>query len=177
MSRVGRSPVAIPKGVTIAVSGRDVTAKGKVGQLSLTLAEGVSVEVADDQIVVKPRDMSKQGRMIWGLSRNLIKNMVNGVADGYKVDLEINGVGYRAAVQGNTLTLQLGFSHDIIFPIPEGIAIKCDKPTSVSVFGADRRLVGQVAANIRAMRKPEPYKGKGIKYAKEIVRRKEGKKK
>jgi len=177
MSRVGRSPVAIPKGVTVQVAGRNVTAKGKVGQLSVTLAEGVGVEIANDEVVVKPRDMTKQGKMIWGLSRNLIKNMVHGVAEGYRIDLEINGVGYRAAVQGKTLNLQLGFSHDIVFPIPEGIAIKCDKPTSISVSGADRHLVGQVAANIRAMRKPEPYKGKGIKYERETIRRKEGKKK
>ena len=177
MSRVGKSPVAIPKGVTVEIAGRNVTAKGKLGQLSVTLDEDVSAEVADGRVLVKPRDLSKRSRMVWGLSRNLIKNIVKGVGEGYRINLEINGVGYRAAVQGKTLNLQLGFSHDINFPIPEGITIKCEKPTAISVAGADRRLVGQTAANIRALRKPEPYKGKGIKYETETIRRKEGKKK
>jgi len=177
MSRVGRAPVPIPQGVTVAISGQDVTAKGKTGELSMTLAEEVTAEVKDNEVVVKPRETSKRGRAVWGLSRNLVKNLVQGVGEGFKVNLEINGVGYRAAVQGKSLNLQLGFSHEVNFPIPEGIAIKCEKPTAISIFGADRHLVGQVAANIRALRPPEPYKGKGIKYGTETVRRKEGKKK
>ena len=177
MSRVGKSPVAIPKGVTVEIAGRNVTAKGKLGQLSVTLDDEVSAELADDSIVVKPKDLSKRSRMVWGLSRNLVKNIVTGVGEGYQINLEINGVGYRAAVQGKNLNLQLGYSHDITFPIPEGITIKCEKPTAISIAGADRRLVGQTAANIRELRKPEPYKGKGIKYANETIRRKEGKKK
>lgn len=177
MSRVGKAPVAVPKGVTVEIAGRNVTARGKLGQLSVTLDEEVSAELADDRIVVKPRDLSKRSRMVWGLSRNLIKNIVKGVGEGYQINLEISGVGYRAAVQGKNLNLQLGYSHDIIFPIPEGITIKCEKPTAISIAGADRRLVGQTAANIRALRKPEPYKGKGIKYENETIRRKEGKKK
>ena len=177
MSRVGKSPVSIPQGVTVAVSGQNVSAKGKAGQLSMTLGDEVSAEVKDNQIIVTPRETTKRGRMIWGLSRNLVKNLVKGVAEPFKINLEINGVGYRAAVQGKSLNLQLGFSHDVIFPIPEGITIKCDKPTAIAISGSDRHLVGQVAANIRALKKPEPYKGKGIKYETETIRRKEGKKK
>ena len=177
MSRVGRTPVSIPQGVTVAITGQNVTAKGKTGQLALTLSDEVSAEVKDGEVLVNPRDNTKRGKMIWGLSRNLVKNMINGVATGFRKDLEINGVGYRAAVQGKNLNLQLGFSHDVVFPIPEGITIKCDKPTSISISGADRHMVGQVAANIRALKKPEPYKGKGIKYDTETIRRKEGKKK
>ncbi|HLF59087.1 MAG TPA: 50S ribosomal protein L6 [Alphaproteobacteria bacterium] len=177
MSRVGRAPVAIPEGVTVAITGQNVIATGKGGRLSMILGEEVSAEVKDGKVVVTPREMTKRGRMVWGLSRNLVKNLVTGVAEGFKVNLEINGVGYRAALQGKNLNLQLGFSHDVIFPIPEGITIKCDKPTAISISGADRHLVGQVAANIRALKKPEPYKGKGIKYETETVRRKEGKKK
>ena len=177
MSRVGISPVKIPKGVTVQVADKKVTAKGKLGELSVTLWDEVSAELKDDRVVVKPKDLSKRSRMIWGLSRNLIKNIVKGVGEGYSIGLEINGVGYRAAVQGKSLNLQLGYSHDINFPIPPGITIKCDKPTSITVSGADRHLVGQTAANIRALRKPEPYKGKGIKYETETIRRKEGKKK
>lgn len=167
----------IPQGVTVQIADRTVTAKGKLGQLSVTLDEEVTAELKDERVLVTPRDMSKRSRMVWGLSRNLIKNIVKGVGEGYTLGLEISGVGYRAAVQGKSLNLQLGYSHDINFPIPEGITIKCEKPTSITVFGADRRLVGQTAANIRALRKPEPYKGKGIRYATETIRRKEGKKK
>ncbi|MGB8276032.1 MAG: 50S ribosomal protein L6 [Alphaproteobacteria bacterium] len=177
MSRVGKNPVAVPDGVTVQIAGRTVSAKGKGGQLSLTLDEDVSAELKDNRIWVKPIQETKRARMIWGLSRNLIKNMVTGVSEGFRVNLEVSGVGYRAAVQGNKLNLQLGYSHDIEFPIPPGITIKCEKPTSITVQGADRHQVGQVAANIRAFRRPEPYKGKGIKYDYEVVRRKEGKKK
>ena len=177
MSRVGRSPVSIPQGVTVAITGQNVTAKGKTGQLALTLSDEVSAEMKDGQVLVNPRDTTKRGRMIWGLSRNLIKNMINGVATGFRKDLEINGVGYRASVQGKNLQLQLGFSHDVLYPIPAGIQIACEKPTMIAITGIDKQLVGQVAAEIRGYRPPEPYKGKGVKYAGEYVRRKEGKKK
>jgi large subunit ribosomal protein L6 len=177
MSRIGKHPVAVPNGVTVQIDGQTVRAKGKIGELSMTLDDDVTAEIKDNEVWVKPTEESKRARMIWGLSRNLIKNMVAGVSQGFKVNLEVVGVGYRAAVQGNKLNLQLGYSHDVEFPIPPGITIKCEKPTSISVFGADRQQVGQVAANIRAFRKPEPYKGKGIKYESEVVRRKEGKKK
>jgi large subunit ribosomal protein L6 len=177
MSRVGKNPVALPAGVTVEVSGDRVSTKGKLGQLSMMLSADVSVAVEKGVVVVKPRDESKRSRMMWGTTRNLIVNMVNGVSKGYTTNLEINGVGFRAQVQGKELNLQLGYSHDIKYPIPEGISIKCEKPTAISVSGADRQKVGQVAAEIRAFRPPEPYKGKGIKYEAETVRRKEGKKK
>jgi large subunit ribosomal protein L6 len=177
MSRIGKYPVPVPSGVTVQIDGRTVNAKGKVGQLSLTLDDEVEVEMKDNQVWVKPTEESKRAKMVWGMSRNLIRNMVHGVEKGYEINLDVIGVGYRAAVQGNTLNLQLGFSHDVAFPIPEGITIKCARPTQITVSGADRQQVGQVAANIRAFRKPEPYKGKGIKYEDEVVRRKEGKKK
>ena len=177
MSRVGKNPVKVPSGVTVNVSGQEVTAKGKLGQLSMVLSKDVEALLDGDSVLVKPRDESKRSRMLWGMTRNMIRNMVNGVATGYTVNLEINGVGYRAAVQGKVLNMQLGYSHDINYPIPEGIAIKCEKPTAISISGADRQKVGQVAAEIRGYRKPEPYKGKGIKYDNETVLRKEGKKK
>jgi len=177
MSRVGKNPVKVPSGVTVNVSGQEVTAKGKLGQLSMILSKDVEALLDGDSVLVKPRDESKRSRMLWGMTRNMIRNMVNGVATGYTVNLEINGVGYRAAVQGKVLNMQLGYSHDINYPIPEGIAIKCEKPTAISISGADRQKVGQVAAEIRGYRKPEPYKGKGIKYDDETVLRKEGKKK
>jgi large subunit ribosomal protein L6 len=177
MSRVGKNPVKVPSGVTVNVSGQEVTAKGKLGQLSMILSKDVEALLDGDSVLVKPRDESKRSRMLWGMTRNMIRNMVTGVATGYTVNLEINGVGYRAAVQGKVLNMQLGYSHDINYPIPEGITIKCDKPTAISISGADRQKVGQVAAEIRGYRKPEPYKGKGIKYDDETVLRKEGKKK
>ena len=177
MSRVGKNPVKVPSGVTVNVSGQEVTAKGKLGQLSMAFAPDVALSVDGDKVWVKPRDESKRSRMMWGMARNQINNMVNGVATGYTVNLEINGVGYRAAVQGKKLNMQLGYSHDINYEIPDGITIKCEKPTAISVSGADRQKVGQVAAEIRGYRKPEPYKGKGIKYDTETILRKEGKKK
>ncbi|MFN4284157.1 MAG: 50S ribosomal protein L6 [Alphaproteobacteria bacterium] len=177
MSRVGKNPVKVPSGVTVNVSGQEVTAKGKLGQLSMVVSKDVETSLDGDKVWVKPRDESKRSRMLWGMTRNMINNMVNGVATGYTVNLEINGVGYRAAVQGKVLNMQLGYSHDINYPIPEGISIKCDKPTAISISGADRQKVGQVAAEIRGYRKPEPYKGKGIKYDTETILRKEGKKK
>ena len=177
MSRVGKNPVKVPSGVTVNVSGQEVTAKGKLGQLSMAFAPDVELSLDGDKVWVKPRDESKRSRMMWGMARNQINNMVKGVATGYTVNLEINGVGYRAAVQGKKLNMQLGYSHDINYAIPDGITIKCEKPTAISISGADRQQVGQVAAEIRAYRRPEPYKGKGIKYDTETILRKEGKKK
>ena len=177
MSRVGKNPVKVPSGVTVNVSGQEVTAKGKLGQLHKVFGPDVALSLEGDQVWVKPRDESKRARMMWGTARNMINNMVTGVATGFTVNLDINGVGYRAAVQGKKLNMQLGYSHDINFEIPEGITIKCEKPTAISIFGADRQKVGQVAAVIRGYRKPEPYKGKGIKYVTETILRKEGKKK
>jgi large subunit ribosomal protein L6 len=143
----------------------------------MVVSKDVEALLDGDSVLVKPRDESKRSRMLWGMTRNMIRNMVTGVATGYTVNLEINGVGYRAAVQGKVLNMQLGYSHDINYPIPEGITIKCEKPTAISISGADRQKVGQVAAEIRGYRKPEPYKGKGIKYDHETILRKEGKKK
>lgn len=177
MSRIGKTPVLLPDGVTVNVAGQEVTAKGKLGQLSVTLNEAVLAELDGNQVWVKPRDDSKRSQTMWGLSRTLVNNLVVGVSEGFKVNLEINGIGYRAAVQGNNLNLQLGYSHDINFPIPEGITVKCSRPTAIEISGTNRQKVGQVAAEVRAFRKPEPFKGKGIRYAGEYVRRKEGKKK
>ncbi|HUC71101.1 MAG TPA: 50S ribosomal protein L6 [Stellaceae bacterium] len=177
MSRIGKNPVAVPSGVDVQLTGRTLTAKGGLGTLSLVVSNAVSASIADGAITIAPADDSKQSRAMWGTTRALVNNMVTGVSKGFSVGLEINGVGYRAAVQGNTLNLQLGYSHDIPFPIPADVKIACERPTVISVTGADRQRVGQVAAEIRAFRPPEPYKGKGIRYAGEMVRRKEGKKK
>jgi len=177
MSRVGKNPVAVPTGVTVAVDGRMVTAKGKLGELKLKLSDQVTAKMQDGKLVCAPVNDSKKARMQWGTTRNLVRNMVQGVSQGYKKGLEINGVGYRAAVQGKVLQLQLGYSHDVNFPIPEGIQIKCEKPTSITITGHDKQKVGQVAAEIRSFRGPEPYKGKGVKYENETILRKEGKKK
>jgi len=177
MSRVGKNPVAIPAGVNVEVSSGKVSAKGKLGALSIGLSSDVTVKVENGQVLVQPVGSSKKARMMWGTTRNLVRNMVNGVATGFSKSLEINGVGYRAAVQGKELILQLGFSHEVKYPIPEGITIKAEKPTALTISGADRQKVGQVAAEIRSYRGPEPYKGKGIKYESETILRKEGKKK
>ena len=177
MSRVGKHPVVIPQGVNVDVAGQTVTAKGKLGTLKLVVGQDIAAAVKDGKVTVTPRVETKRARMQWGTARALINNMVKGVSEGYRVGLEINGVGYRAAVQGKTLNLQLGFSHEVNFPIPEGIKVTCEKPTSVAIAGADRQQVGELAAKVRSFRKPEPYKGKGIKYETETIRRKEGKKK
>jgi large subunit ribosomal protein L6 len=177
MSRIGKKAVAIPKGVTVSVSGQEVKAKGPKGELSVSLVAGVSAKVEGAEVVVAPRESTRELRAMWGLSRTLVQNLVTGVSRGYSEALEINGVGYRAQVQGKTLQLQLGYAHDIAFSIPPGIEIKCEKPTSITVSGIDKQKVGQVAAEIRAFRPPEPYKGKGVKYAQETIFRKEGKKK
>src|SRR5579883_3231548 len=173
MSRIGKYPVTIPQGVTVELAGQTLTCKGKLGTLKLPLSPEVAATVQDGKVVVKPKSDTKRARMHWGTMRALINNMVNGVAKGFTKNLEIEGVGYRAAVQGKNLVLQLGYSHDVTFPIPSDIKITCEKPTSISITGADRRQVGQIAAVIRSFRKPEPYLGKGIRYATETIRRKE----
>jgi large subunit ribosomal protein L6 len=177
MSRIGKNPVAVPSGVTVDVAGQRVTAKGKLGQLSVDLGGEIEIGREGDVVWVKPRGDGPRARTMWGTARALIQNMVVGVNQGFTTNLEIVGVGYRAAVEGKTLVLQLGYSHEIRYPIPEGITVRCERPTMIAVSGADRQKVGQVAAEIRGYRKPEPYKGKGIKYANEYILRKEGKKK
>lgn len=177
MSRVGKHPVTLLQGVTAEVKGAKIDVKGKLGHLSADLPPEVDVKVADGKVTVTPRSESQRARMMWGTVRNNINNMVKGVAEGFKQVLEIEGVGFRAAMQGKDLVLQIGFSHEVKYAVPEGITIKAEKPTLISITGFDRQKVGQVAAEIRAMKKPEPYKGKGIKYQGERIRRKEGKKK
>jgi large subunit ribosomal protein L6 len=177
MSRVGKYPVTVPSGVTVEIANRILKAKGKLGELSLRLNDEVDAKLEDGKVVVTPRSETKRARTLWGTTRAHVNNMVGGVSKGFSKTLEINGVGYRAQVQGKNLQLQLGFSHDVIYPIPAGVTIKCEKPTQITISGADRQRVGQVAAEIRAFRKPEPYKGKGIKYDNERILRKEGKKK
>jgi large subunit ribosomal protein L6 len=177
MSRIGKKPIALPKGVTATVEGRTVKVKGPKGELKVNLVDQVDAVVSADGVTVSPKAGAEHGRQMWGLSRTLVNNLVVGVTQGFTQKLEINGVGYRAAVQGKNLQLQLGFSHDVAYPIPEGISIACEKPTMIAVSGIDKQLVGQVAAEIRSYRPPEPYKGKGVKYAEEYILRKEGKKK
>ena len=177
MSRIGKVPVAIPDGVNVTLDGRSVTAKGPKGEMSMTLVDEVLAKLDDDGLTVAPRDKSKRSRSMWGMSRTMVRNLVEGVSNGFTVKLEINGVGYRAAVKGKTLNLQLGYSHDIDYPIPDGVEIKCPTQTEIEISGTDKQKIGQVAAEIRAWRKPEPYKGKGVKYADEYIFRKEGKKK
>ncbi len=177
MSRVGKYPVPIPDGVQVAIAGRSLSAKGRRGELRLDLADDVEVKVEGKLVTVAPRDGERRARMMWGTTRALVANMVRGVSAGYERSMEITGTGFRAAVQGQNLVINLGFSHDVVYPIPQGIKISCEKPTSIKVEGIDKRLVGQVAAEIRGYRPPEPYKGKGVRYSDEVIRRKEGKKK
>ena len=177
MSRVGKYPVEIPQGVQVALSGDLLTVKGKLGEMKLSLTDQVETKVDGNKVVVAPRGNARQARMMWGTTRANIANMVRGVSAGYARSMEITGTGYRAAVQGKNLVMNLGYSHDVIFPIPDGIKITCERPTAVKVEGTDKRLVGQVAAEIRGFRPPEPYKGKGVRYTDETIRRKEGKKK
>ncbi len=177
MSRIGQKPVLVPDGVEVELSGQELTVKGKKGELSLTFVDEVSASRQGDLIVIKPRDGSKRARTMWGLQRSLVDNMVTGVSKGFTINLQINGVGYRAAVEGKVLRLQLGYSHDIEYRIPEGIEIACERSSAITVSGINRQQVGQVAAEIRAYRRPEPYKGKGIRYLGEVVHMKEGKKK
>jgi large subunit ribosomal protein L6 len=177
MSRVGKHPVAVPSGVEVQMSGQTMSAKGSLGMLRLVVSNEVTAAIVDGAVTITPKNDTKHARAMWGTTRALVNNMVTGVTKGFSVTLEINGVGYRAAVQGNTLNLQLGYSHEIAYPIPGDVKIVCERPTLINVSGADRQRVGQIAAEIRAYRPPEPYKGKGIKYSTETVRRKEGKKK
>jgi large subunit ribosomal protein L6 len=177
MSRVGKHPVAIPSGVEVQMSGQTLSAKGSLGTLRLVVSNEVTAAIADGAITIAPKNDTKHARAMWGTTRALVNNMITGVAKGFSVTLEINGVGYRAAAQGNTLNLQLGYSHEIAYPIPSNVKIVCERPTLINISGSDRQRVGQIAAEIRAYRPPEPYKGKGIKYSTETVRRKEGKKK
>lgn len=177
MSRIGKKPVVVPAGVTAKVDGQLVTVKGAKGQLEFLVPDDVSVVHQDNAIKVDPRNDSKRARALWGTSRARVNNLVIGVTTGFEKKLEITGVGYRAAVQGKVLQLALGYSHDVNYPIPNGVSIATPKPTEITISGVDRQQVGQVAAEIRSLRGPEPYKGKGVKYANEFIFRKEGKKK
>ena len=177
MSRIGKKPVEIPSGVTATIADGQLSVKGPKGTLAMDLVDEVTYTVEGDSVSVQPVSNSKRSRSFWGMQRTLVQNLMTGVTEGYTKVLEITGVGYRAQAQGKTLKLQLGFSHDVEVPIPAGIQIKAPKPTEIEITGADRQVVGQLAAEIRSLRPPEPYKGKGIKYSTETIRRKEGKKK
>jgi large subunit ribosomal protein L6 len=177
MSRIGKKVVAIPSGVTASIDGGQLSVKGPKGTLALPLADDITYEVKEGEISVQPANATKQARAFWGMQRTLVQNLVTGVTDGFTKVLEITGVGYRANAQGKTLKLQLGYSHDVDFAVPEGIEIKTPDNTTIEITGIDKQKVGQVAAEIRRWRKPEPYKGKGIKYRGEYIFRKEGKKK
>jgi len=177
MSRIGKYPVALPAGVTADLSGQMVKVKGPKGELSFTLDDEIAATMEESKITISPRGTSLRAKKIWPTSRTVVSNMVKGVKDGYTEALEIQGVGYRAAMQGTTLVLQLGFSHEVRFPIPKGITVAVENQTAISISGIDKQAVGQVAAKIRGYKKPEPYKGKGIRYKGEYVPMKEGKKK
>ncbi|WP_017666974.1 50S ribosomal protein L6 [Sandarakinorhabdus sp. AAP62] len=177
MSRIGKKPVAVPAGVTATINDRILVVKGPKGEMSMPLVDDISYTIDGAQIAVLPANETKRARAFWGMQRTMVNNLVTGVSDGFTKVLEITGVGYRASVQGSNLKLQLGYSHDVDFAIPAGITIKTPDPTTVEITGADKQRVGQVAAEIRRWRKPEPYKGKGIKYRGEFIFRKEGKKK
>ncbi|MXP62816.1 50S ribosomal protein L6 [Roseomonas sp. M0104] len=178
MSRVGKYPVSVPAGVTVAMKDGVVSAKGKLGELSMpVVTDAVSVSVEDNQVTVQPLGSDRRSRTLWGTTRSLINGMVTGVSTGFSKSMEITGTGYRAAVQGKELVLNLGYSHEIRYPIPEGIKITTERPTAIKVEGVSKQVVGQVAAEIRGFRGPEPYKGKGVRYADEVILRKEGKKK
>ena len=177
MSRIGKKPVALPKGVTAEIKGQTIEVKGPKGTRSFTATDDVDLVMEDGSVAVKPRGTSKRARQQWGMTRSMIENLTVGVSTGFKKELEIQGVGYRANMQGKDLKLALGYSHDVIFVVPEGVTVSSPKQTEIVVEGIDQQLVGQVAANIREWRKPEPYKGKGIRYKGEFVFRKEGKKK
>ncbi len=177
MSRVGKYPVDVPAGVTVSVLDGILSAQGKLGTMTLKLTDLVETTVADNKVTVTPIGKTTPARMMWGTTRALVASMVQGVSAGYTKVLEINGTGFRASVQGKNLVVNLGFSHDVVYPVPEGITITTPKPTSIAITGVDKRQVGQVAAEIRSYRPPEPYKGKGVKYEGEQIRRKEGKKK
>ena len=177
MSRIGKKPVVIPSGVTAKLDGQTIAVKGAKGELKFTAPEEVSVSIDGGAVHVKARNDEKRARAMWGMTRAQIANLVGGVIHGFEKKLEINGVGYKAAVAGRNLQLSLGYSHDVVYPIPAGVTIATPKPTEITVAGIDKKQVGQVAAEIRGFRRPEPYKGKGVKYAGEFIFRKEGKKK
>ncbi|MDD9332697.1 MAG: 50S ribosomal protein L6 [Bartonella sp.] len=177
MSRIGKKPILVPSGVTAIIDGQLVKVKGPKGELSYVVNDEVLVKLEENVVLVEPRDQSKGARSKWGMSRSMIENIFCGVKDGFEKKLEINGVGYRAALQGKDIQLSLGFSHDVIYKVPSNVTITVPKPTEIVVFGIDKQKVGQVAAEIRKYRAPEPYKGKGVKYADEHIVRKEGKKK
>lgn len=177
MSRIGKHPVNVPAGVTLTQDGQSVTVKGPKGELNFVLPSVITGKLDGDSFSVTPNDEGKEGRAMWGMSRSMVANMIEGVTNGFQKNLELRGVGYRAQMKGTGLTLQLGFSHEINYEAPEGIKLAAPKPTEVHVTGIDKQKVGQVAAEIRSFRKPEPYKGKGVRYEGEYVRSKEGKKK
>lgn len=177
MSRIGKKPVQVPAGVTANVEGQKITAKGPKGELFFVANDDIQLKLEDNGVSVQPSNNTKEARSKWGMSRTMIENIFKGVKDGYERKLEINGVGYRAAMQGKNLQLALGFSHDVVYEPPVGITIAVPKPTEIIVSGINKQQVGQVAAEIREYRGPEPYKGKGVKYAEERIIRKEGKKK
>ena len=177
MSRIGKRPIAVPKGVTANVDGQTVSAKGPKGELKFVVNDEVLVKMEDGAVAVQPKDQSKDARSKWGMSRTQIQNIFDGVSNGFERKLEITGVGYRAAMQGKNLQLALGFSHDVVYEAPEGVTIAVPKPTEIVISGTDKQVVGQTASEIRAYRPPEPYKGKGVRYANERILRKEGKKK
>ena len=177
MSRIGKRPIAVPQGATVTVDGQTVSAKGPKGQLTWTVAPEVEVKLENNELTLAPREDTPRARAMWGLSRSLVDNMVTGVTTGFERTLELVGVGYRAAMKGNALSLQLGFSHDVDIDPPAGVTFSVPKQTEIKISGSDKQAVGQIAAVIRKLRPPEPYKGKGVRYAGETVRRKEGKKK
>lgn len=177
MSRIGKAPIAVPQGVTVTLDGQTVTVKGPKGQLAWTVAEEIEVAQDGGELKLTPRSDTQRARAMWGLSRSLVANMVHGVTNGFEQTLELVGVGYRAAMKGSALNLQLGFSHDIDIAAPQGVTFAVPKQTEIKISGIDKQLVGEMAARIRKIRPPEPYKGKGVRYAGEQVRRKEGKKK
>ena len=177
MSRIGKKPVQVPQGVEVNLSGQNVAAKGPKGELAVTLSDYVTVAQGDEGVTVTPIDKTQTARSFWGLSRSMVENIVTGVSEGFSRKLELQGVGYRAQMQGKTLKLSLGFSHDVDFAVPEGITVDCPSQTEIVVSGIDKQKVGQVASEIRSFRPPEPYKGKGVRYEGEYVFRKEGKKK
>ena len=177
MSRIGKKPVTIPAGVTLIQNGQDIAVKGPKGELSFTLPSAVTGSLKDGEFTVQTVEGSKNASAMWGMSRTMVANLIEGVTNGFKKELELRGVGYRAQAQGTKLTMQLGFSHDVVYEAPDGISIAAPKPTQIVIEGIDKQKVGQVAAEIRSYRKPEPYKGKGVRYLGEYVRQKEGKKK
>ncbi len=177
MSRIGKKVIPVPDSVSATIDGQHVAVKGPKGELSATLVEDVLVKMEDGMIEVQPRDESKRARSMWGMSRTIVNNLVTGVTDGFTRKLQINGVGYRAQMSGKNIQLQLGLSHDVVYQVPEDIEVKCPKPTEIEISGIEKQRVGQVAAELRSLRPPEPYKGKGVKYAEERIIMKEGKKK